>query len=373
MYKVDIQPEQKEAVAIEARRNREKQRQSRIFNVRNRVIGVDTEGLKSQVQEQRRRENAEWAREAALDASRVQCDLVAQMLEKEESQRARQVAKQVQAFREREQLPQDSRDFDLYDSASPQKENPVRAGDPDARCGPSSMQYFAGEDLGHPSHQRLQREQNRRELNRQREEHRQAKRDERYSELLADKKRVEMDLRAIHLEALEAACREAMDMAMANYNRAQAMEVEKQQHLARQREQDDNLTEIYNHLTSDLLTENTSASSQKVSGGWKGMSPEQVAAIHKEQAAQRLEAQHRRQTEQRLEAEWAFQEKLVTQAVCRLERAEKVKTQKLRQGLDAYNKQLAQEQQAQKDYLEKVVYTNEPTAHFHLQFNTSSR
>ncbi|XP_044538971.1 RIB43A-like with coiled-coils protein 1 [Gracilinanus agilis] len=352
MYKVDIQPEQKEAVAIEARRNREKQRQSRIFNVRNRVIGVDTEGLKSQVQERRQRENAEQAREAALDASRVQCDLVAQMLEKEESQRARQVAKQVQAFREREQQPQDSRDFDLYYSARPQKENPVRAGDPDARCGPSSMQYFAGEDLGHPSHQRLQREQNRRELNRQREEQRQAKRDERYSELLADKKRVEMDLRAIHLEALEAACREAMDMAMANYNRAQAIEVEKQQRLARQREQDDNLTEIYNHLTSDLLTESTSASSstlasQKVSGGWKGMSPEQVAAIHKEQAAQRLEAQHRRQTEQRLEAEWAFQEKLVAQAVCQLDRAQKVKTQKLRQGLDAYNKQLAQEQQAQ--------------------------
>lgn len=40
MYKVDIQRDVKEAAAIEARRNREKQRQSRIFNARYRTMGV---------------------------------------------------------------------------------------------------------------------------------------------------------------------------------------------------------------------------------------------------------------------------------------------------------------------------------------------
>lgn len=40
MYKVDLSPDPKEEAAIEARRNREKERQSRFFNVRTRVMGV---------------------------------------------------------------------------------------------------------------------------------------------------------------------------------------------------------------------------------------------------------------------------------------------------------------------------------------------
>ncbi|XP_020832199.1 RIB43A-like with coiled-coils protein 1 [Phascolarctos cinereus] len=379
MYKVDIQPEQKHVVATEARRNQEKQRQSRIFNVRNRVIGVSgCETLKNQVQEQKRREDAERAREAAFDASRVQCDLVTQLLEKEELQHARQVTQQAQAFREREQQPQDRRDFDLSDPARLRKK-PLRVGDLDPHCGPSSMQRFAGEDLGQATRQRLQREQARRELSRQQEEQRQARRDEKYSEILDDRKRIEMDLRATHLEDLEAACRKAMAVAVANYNRAQAIEVEAQRCLARQREQDDNLNEIYNHLTSDMLTENPSVSSNPlvphrvVLEHWKGMTPEQTAAIQKEQAAQHLEAQRRRQAEWRLEAKWALQDQLAAWAACQLKHKQQVQARKLRRDLDAYNKQLAREQQAQRDHLDKAVYTNQPTAHFHLQFNTSSR
>ncbi|XP_072483455.1 RIB43A-like with coiled-coils protein 1 [Notamacropus eugenii] len=372
MYKVDIQPEQKQSVAIEARRNQEKQRQSRIFNVRNRVIGVNVEALNSQVQERKLREDVERARDTALDAKWGQCGAVAQLLEKEECLCARQVAQQVQAFREWEQQPQACQDSDLWKKKFPQ------AGGPDYHLGPSSMQFFDGEDLGQATRQRLQREQIRCELSCQQEERRQARRDERYSEILDDQKRIEMDLRATHLQGLEAVCRKAMDVAVANYNRAQAIEVGEQRRLARQREQDDNLTEIYNHLTSDMLTEKPISSNPLVSHRamlerWKGMAPEQIAAIQKEQVAQRLEAQQQRQAEQRLEAAWALQEQLVAQATCQLEHEQQAHVRKLRRDLDACNKQLAQEQRARKDFLDKVVYTNEPTACFHLQFNTSSR
>ncbi|XP_074057366.1 RIB43A-like with coiled-coils protein 1 [Macrotis lagotis] len=379
MYKVDIQLEQKQAVATEARRNREKQRQSQIFNVRNRVIGVDVEALKSQVQERKRQEDAKWAQEAAFDTTAVQCDLLAQLLEKEELQNTRQVAQQVQTFRERKQRPQDGRDFNLYDPASLRKEKPPQVGDLDPRCGLSSIQLFAGEDLGQTTCQHLQQEQFLKELNYQREECCQAKKDEKYSEILDDQKLIEMDLQAAHLGDLETACRKATDVAMANYNRAQAKEVKVQRCLVRQREQDDNLADICNHLTSDMLTEKSSVSSNPcnphkvILDHWKGMSPEQVATIQKEQMAQRLEAQQRQQAKQRLEAEWALQEQLTVQAACQLEREQQVQARELRRNLDTYNKQLAQEQQAQKNYLDKVVYTNELTAHFHLQFNTSSR
>ncbi|XP_051824412.1 RIB43A-like with coiled-coils protein 1 isoform X1 [Antechinus flavipes] len=372
MFKVDIQSEQKQAVAIEARRTREKQRQSRIFNVQNQVIGVDMEALKNQVMERRKREDAERAREEAFDANCVRCDLMAQMLEKEEAQRARQLAQQVQAFREKEQQPQRCREFD----PGRLQKKPVRAGDQDPCCGPSSMQYFAGEDLNCTTRRRLQQEQSRRDLGRQWEEHLQAKRQEKYLDILEGQRQIEMDLRAVHLDELEATHRRVKDVAMANYNRSQATEMDIQQQLARQREQDDNLTEIYNHLTSDMLTEKRPASSKSqkvIPKHWKGMSPEQIAAIQKEQAVQRLEAQHRRKAEKRQEAEWARQEQMAAQTACQLEHEQQVQAQKLRRDLDAYNKELAQEQQAKKDYLDKVVYTNEPTSQFYLQFNTSSR
>ncbi|KAH0628836.1 hypothetical protein JD844_010416 [Phrynosoma platyrhinos] len=65
--------------------------------------------------------------------------------------------------------------------------------------------------------------------------------------------------------------------------------------------------------------------------------------------------------------------------------------QQLRKSLDGYNQELAEAQKAKGEthppshnthlpslfyslrYLEKEVYTNTPTALYHLQFNTSSR
>ena len=40
MYKLDVQVDLREAAALERRRNMERQRQSRIFNARERTIGV---------------------------------------------------------------------------------------------------------------------------------------------------------------------------------------------------------------------------------------------------------------------------------------------------------------------------------------------
>uniref|UniRef100_A0A6I8NRL0 RIB43A-like with coiled-coils protein 1 n=1 Tax=Ornithorhynchus anatinus TaxID=9258 RepID=A0A6I8NRL0_ORNAN len=380
MYKVDIQPEKKEAAAAEARRNQEKQRQSRIFNVRNRVIGVDVEALNSQVDERKRREAAERAREAAFGKRpRVHCDLVAQLLEREQAERAQRLARGIQEFRDQEQQPEGRREFDLNDPAGLQKALPARVGDDDPRCGPASLQLFAGEALSGPSQQRLQREQNRKDLVRQRAEQQRAEAEEKYAAILEDKKRIELDLRATHLAELEEACRRAKDLAVADFNRAQAAEVAEQRRLARQQEDDDNLAEIYNHLTGDVLTENPQAAQSKlaphrvVPDRWKGMSPEQQAAIHHAQESQRQDDRRRRQKERQLEAEWERQRQLGARAALELERQQRELARRLRRGQDLYNRQLAQEQRAHKEYLDKVVYTNQPTAQYHLQFNSSSR
>lgn len=104
------------------------------------------------------------------DADRVQCDKIAQMLEEEERQRKKQLHQAVLDFREREQQPSMRREWDIHDPEATRKGHPARLSDDDPRCGPSSMQRFAGEDLNANARQKLLKEQNKRILEEQRSE-----------------------------------------------------------------------------------------------------------------------------------------------------------------------------------------------------------
>lgn len=59
MYKVDLPVDNSAALAVERRRAAEAARQSRIFNPRNRVMGLDLHALNRQVAERREREEIE--------------------------------------------------------------------------------------------------------------------------------------------------------------------------------------------------------------------------------------------------------------------------------------------------------------------------
>ncbi|XP_050783298.1 RIB43A-like with coiled-coils protein 1 [Gopherus flavomarginatus] len=379
MHKVDLPLENKEAAALEARREREKQRLSRIFNARHRTMGVDVEALRSQVEEQKLREEMEKRRDGTYDAERVLCDQVAQMLEEEERQRVRRLHQAVQEFREQQQPPSTRREWDLYNPEGLRQDQPARVSDYDPRCGPASLQRFAGEDLALPTRRQLQQEQQCRSLEEQRAERQRAMADTKYADTLEDKKRVELDLRAQQLAQLEEECRHAKDLATADYNRAQAAEAAEQHRLARQREQEDNQAEIHNHLTGQLLTEDPAVAESPLgphrilTDRWKGMSPKQVEAVWKAQEEQRQENQRLREAEQQREAEWEAQRQLAAHAAMALEEEQHRARLQLRKRLDAYNQQLAKEQRAQQQYLQREVYTNPPSAQYHLQFNTSSR
>nr|XP_020667724.1 RIB43A-like with coiled-coils protein 1 [Pogona vitticeps]XP_020667725.1 RIB43A-like with coiled-coils protein 1 [Pogona vitticeps]XP_020667727.1 RIB43A-like with coiled-coils protein 1 [Pogona vitticeps]XP_020667728.1 RIB43A-like with coiled-coils protein 1 [Pogona vitticeps] len=378
MYKVDLQTDVKEAAAIEARRNREKQRQSRIFNTRYRTMGVDVEGLKGQVEERKLRENAEKERDEAFDADRVQCDKIAQMLEEEERQRKKQLNQAVVEFWKQEQQPFMSREWDIHNPEAIRKGVPARVSDDDPRCGPSSMQRFAGEDLN-AAQRKLQKEQNKRVLELQTTERKKGLANQKYADILDDKKRIELDLRALELARLEEECRRAKAMAIADFNRAQAAEVAEQQRLAQQREQDNNNAEIHNHLTSNFLTENPDTAKslmgpqRVIVSQWKGMSTAEVEAVLKMQEEQCKENQRMREAERQREAEWGRQQELAARAAMVVEEEEQNFRRQLRKSLDAYNKELAEAQKSNLHYMEKEVYTNAPTAQYHLQFSTSSR
>ncbi|EMP26950.1 RIB43A-like with coiled-coils protein 1 [Chelonia mydas] len=367
MHKVDLLLETKEVAAREARREREKQRLSRIFNSRHRTMGVDMEALRSQVEEWKLRVETEKRRDETYDAEQVLCDRVAQMLEEEERQRVRRLHQAVQEFREQEQPPHTRREWDLYNPEGLRLDPPARVSDYDpqtpSRCSlrrrgpgaahPPSLRLRPRRARAFPPRRRLQQEQQCRSLEDQCAERQRALADAKYADTLEDKKRVELDLRAQQLAQLEEECRRAKDLATADYNRAQAAEAAEQHRLACQREQEDNQAEIHNHLTGQLLTEDPAVAEsllgphRVITDRWKGMSPKQVEAVWKAQEEQRRENQRLREAEQQREAGWEAQRQLAARAAMALEEKERLSRLQLRKGLDAYNQQLAQEQRAQ--------------------------
>ncbi|XP_036029752.1 RIB43A-like with coiled-coils protein 1 [Onychomys torridus] len=379
MYKLDLLPDPKEIAAVEARRSREKERQCRFFNVRNRVMGVDVHALNYQVEERKLREAMEQSKDMAYGTKHVHYDLVAQMLEKEEAERACRLSKKVQDFREQRQQFRNGQECDFWDPKQQVQEFPVPYYDSGTYFGPASMQYFHGEDPERASRLKMQQEQLRYNLERQLQEQQAARDEEVRAALLSDQLRLAVNTRAAELARLEESCRAAMRTAMANANKAQAAKKALQQRREQQQQQEAKLKEIKKQVTSDLLTENPQAAQRPQNPHrvlpycWKGMTAEQRAAIRKTQETQRQEKKEQRRVEKSLEAEWGRQTVRLAEAALELEEQERQLCAEFRRGLGSFNKELAREQAAQQNYLNSVIYTNHPTAQYYLQFNTSSR
>ncbi|XP_044124556.1 RIB43A-like with coiled-coils protein 2 [Bufo gargarizans] len=379
MYKLDLPIDLKEVAAIERRRNREQQRQSRIFNAKVRTMGVDVAVLDKQVEERKTMEKTEKLREEAFDADREQYDKIALMLEQRERQLSQDLDQAVLNYRAQNQKPETRREFDLYDPDALKKDRPARVSDDDPRCGPASLQKFAGEDLNEEKRRELQTDMTKKWLTGQIEERKRSEAQQKYADTLYDLKRVEQDERAQHLSMMEEECRKAVDMATTSLNRALAMEASERWRLQKQQEEDNNFAEIYNHLTGDILTENPAAAvsifgpHRVVPDRWKGMSPEQLKAILDTQKQQCQEKQRLKEEEKQQNMEWDRQRTLAARAAMNLEQEEQEIGKEMRKRLDGYNQQLSREQRAHLEYLDGVVYTNNPTAHYHSQFNTTSR
>ncbi|XP_040854192.1 RIB43A-like with coiled-coils protein 1 isoform X1 [Ochotona curzoniae] len=374
MFKLDMAADPKEMAAIEARRNREKERQNRFFNVRNRLIGVDIEALNNQVEERKIREAEERYKEHVYGVSYMQNDMASQMLEKEAAERAYRKAKTMQNHCDQKQCLHKN-EYNLWNS------NPLwpQPGVSDPYCDASSLQYFSGDELHKAACLRMQQEQFRASLNTQVQQQQQAKTEQLRVDQLSDQLRMAAELRASQIAKLEESCRIAMKCAMANANKAQAAEKARRQRTERQREQAANRKEIWSQVNSDLLTENpkvaqnTKALHRVLPHSWKGMTPEQRAAIRKTQEAQRQEREAQRQAEKAQEAEWQKQTACAAKATEELEEQERILCAELRRGLGSLNQYLASEQKAQQKHLNSMIYTNQPTDQYYLQFNTSSR
>ncbi|XP_060606493.1 RIB43A-like with coiled-coils protein 2 [Ruditapes philippinarum] len=379
MYKLDLPVDYKEAAAIERRRNMEEQRKSRIFNAKSRTIGVDMQALEQQIKDKKQQEEYERKRADAFAADSVRNDKISQLLEKRQSSDVFELNRALNEFRTLHQQPDSRREFDLYDPDYLKKDKPARVSDDDPRCGISSIQKFDGEDLNSKARSKYQQEQLREWSIEQQREREQARKNQAQADRLYELKMKELDARAMELQKAEEECRRNINMATTDYNNALARERNEKERLQKQQELDDNMTEIANHVFGDVLTENPAVAQSAfgphrvITDRWKGMSPQQLEDIRRQQDKQRLEKERLAQEQHLRDLEHDRQRVANARAAMLLEREAERKREELNRRMADENRRLAQEQTSHKDFLDKEVYTNPPTASYFMQFNTSTR
>ncbi|XP_042540828.1 RIB43A-like with coiled-coils protein 1 [Dipodomys spectabilis] len=382
MYKVDLSVDPKEVAAIIARRNRERERQSRIFNVRNRTIGVDVAALNQQVEERRLREAREQSKDVAYGTMQVQNDLVAQMIERQEAERTQQMAKKMLNFWEQKQQAEQhnyAHEFNLWNTSAPFELSACLKSN-DRNRGQTNMQHsYFGDNMNRASCLRAHQEHLKNELDKQLQDQERIRAEEARVDMLSDQLRLAMDKQAAHMAKLEESYRVALMTATANANKAQATKIADRQHREQWYQQETNRMEIQNQVTSDMLTENPQVAQHPTNPNrvlpycWKGMTPEQRAAIRKTQRIQSYEKEVQREAEKQLTNEWDNQRIHLAQAAQELEEQERELCAEFRRGLGSFNQQLASEQSTHQNHLNSMIYASQPTAQYYMQFNSSSR
>lgn len=379
MYKLDLPVDMRETAAIARRKEREAERQTRIFNAKVRTQGVDLQALNQQVQERKWREEQESRRHQAFAADLSRNDSVALLLEKRLANDIRQLNKAMNEFRQKYQQPESRREFDIYDPEAKKKDQPARVSDDDPRCGIASLQKFLGEDLNSTERKKMQQAQLREWSEQQKNEKEQEEANLREAERLHDLKVLEMDGRAMQLENQEMQCRRNLNVATKEYNNALARERMAKEDQEKKQELEDNFTEISNQVYSDMLTENPSVASSAfgshrvITDRWKGMSPAEVLEVRETQQRQVEEAKRLREEEQLRDSNWEAQRLAQAKQATIYEREEMRTRTALNKQQAEENRRLAAAQKDRLNHLDKEVYTNDPTASYFMQFNTSSR
>ncbi|KAM9445828.1 RIB43A-like with coiled-coils protein 1 [Clarias gariepinus] len=380
MFKFDQPVDESSRSAVERRQAAEAERRKRIFNPRNRVIGLDVHALEQQVTERRKREEVERQQKLVYDTLCISTDQKLIEQDRKEDSRRRELAQDLVQYWATYQRSEDSRDADI--NYNHQGGASVSSVNQDS-LGPASMQVFQGEGVGENERRKNQIEENERILRAQREEREKWKNEQKHKELLRDLEMIQQDQRALQLDALEEECKKAAHMALKSYNQAQAEERQEQERQNKQTHEALNMAEILQMVTSDLLTECPEAAVKEGMGSpeapqvlpdrWKGMSSEQLEAIHRQRAEQCAERERQRQQEKQNNLEWGWQQLKQARQHEEEERRVRELERERRTRLDQYNQQLAREQQAHQEYLNNELYTNRPTVRYFSQFNTTTR
>lgn len=190
---------------------------------------------------------------------------------------------------------------------------------------------------------------------------------------------VARDNRAVELDLMEQECKRKLMAANAQYNAALAAEQENQKFLRAKQEEEDNLAEIYNNVTSPMLCEEASQAQssmgehRKIGYMYKGMTQKEKDAIKHDQLRQIEEKRIKQVMEAQYKKDWDLMAMRISKQAVLKERQQERQQKEFDRAVREENDRLCEEQKKTKEYMDKVVFTNEPTAAYFEQFNTTSR
>ncbi|XP_011189392.1 RIB43A-like with coiled-coils protein 2 [Zeugodacus cucurbitae] len=381
MFKVPIATKDdiNEAAKLQRRLQFEDERKNRIFNAKQRLFGLDLGALERQISEKnkQRQVEAECERRYEDQTQHQQLAIYAKSLEMDKRKRVAEA--DLNYYRCRFQSKNQRREFDLNDPNSIKKALPARVADDDARLGISSAQIFSGEDLGHSERKLRQRAQQRAWLDQQVQERKQAEEDRIKADLIMQESIASRDKRLEDMANDERKIRNQMTAAIYDFNTQLAKSKRFDRIREKKENNEDDLAEIYNMLTSDMLTENPDAAqsrtnpTKKIAFMYRGMSADELAKFHEEQLQQKITNKKKQTDQQLMDKQWE-QYALNMDRELMLKQLELERNQK--QLLDdhiRYNARLAVEQRKQNEMSNKGLNKNYVSTEFYDQFNKTSR
>jgi hypothetical protein len=139
--------EEKFAREVVRRRQADLERRARIFDAKNRAIGLDVKALDQQVRENQDKRNMEKAFDKMADRNMIAIDKHLKLTEIDKQRQRKEMEKHCKEHSIQHHHFGARDTFDLNDPQAKRKGMPARVGDDDERLGPASMQKFGGEDL----------------------------------------------------------------------------------------------------------------------------------------------------------------------------------------------------------------------------------
>lgn len=237
----------KRAAKYEFRQNQEAARKERIFNPRRRLIGIDKQALDDQVEERKQQLQDEQNEKMAYDQYfNHECEKLNKKLYELSLERVR-MKREIDEFRRKHQRFEQSRDFDLNDPNYLLKTPPDQG------------QTFLGEDPISLQRHRLQLAQQKSWLEQQMYEQNEIKKDMDDAKRAFDDALNKRDVRLREIDQEEKNLRRQMQKNTAQYNLQMAREQKAKRIQQKKEDDEDNLADIVNHMTSDILTENRDA------------------------------------------------------------------------------------------------------------------
>lgn len=351
------------------RKRQEQIRRERIFNPKQRLIGIDKIALDRLVEEKQRKSETKQMEEIcyALEQNRSQEVIDSQANEAHADQL--RVRCEINEFRNRFQQREQTRENDLSD--------------PLYVCTKSSADNFdwLGLDPDAIHRKKMQQEQQKSWLQQQMHERMlesiELKQAETAIERCASNQKAEVENIARTKEMQRR--RDQLDTAKFNQSLAQAR---KQKQLEDKRhEEEDNLSEIINNLCSDMLTENKESGvcvslfggSRVIPTMYRGMTEEKLNEFRKAQL-QQVKDKQSKSAEQKKMDDLLFDESVEHRLKFEFENQEIQKKRNQMHSLqNLTNMKLHSQQKQRNQYLNENVYKFTPTEDFFNQFNTTTR